>query len=67
MLEWEAISFSRELSNPGIKLGFLALEVNSLLAEMPGKPYIYIYNIVTDNNFIYILYIYQLICIYKDI
>jgi len=41
MLEWVAISFSRELPNPGIKLGSFKLEVNSLPAEIPGKPYIH--------------------------
>ena len=30
--------FSRGSSNPGIKLGSLALQVDSLAAELPGKP-----------------------------
>ena len=38
ILEWVAISFCRDLPNPGIKLGSLALQADSLLTEPPGKP-----------------------------
>ena len=34
-----AYPFSRELPDPGIKLGSPALQVDSLPAELPGKPY----------------------------
>ena len=38
ILEWVAISFSRDLSDPGIKPGFPALQVDSLPTELSGKP-----------------------------
>ena len=38
MLEWEPIPSSADLSNPGIELGSLALQVDSFPAELPGKP-----------------------------
>ena len=38
MLEWAAIPFSRDLSYSGIEPGSLALQVDSLLSEPPGKP-----------------------------
>ena len=41
ILEWVAILFSREFSNPGIKSGSPALQANSLLSEPPGKPFSY--------------------------
>ena len=66
MLERVAISFSRELPNPGIKLGSLVLEVNSLPADIPGKPYIYMaYIYITQYR--YYIYISAYICIYKMI
>ena len=34
MLEWAAISFSRDLSNPGIEPGSLALQTDSLPTEL---------------------------------
>ena len=37
-LQWVAISFSRDLPNPGIKSGSLALKADSLLSEPAGKP-----------------------------
>ena len=37
ILEWVAISFSRDLSDPGIKLGSLALQADSLPSEPPGS------------------------------
>ena len=38
ILEWVAYPFSRDLPNPGIELGFPALQEDSLPAELPGKP-----------------------------
>ena len=38
ILEWVAMPSSREPSNPGIKPRSLALQVDSLLSELPGKP-----------------------------
>ena len=38
ILEWVAISFSRDLPDPGIELGSPALQADSLLSEPPGKP-----------------------------
>ena len=37
VLEWVAISFSRELPNPGIEPRSPELQVDSLPAEPPGK------------------------------
>ena len=37
VLEWVAISFSRDLPNPGIKPGSPALQADVLLSEPPGK------------------------------
>ena len=36
-LEWVAILFSSDLSNPGIKTGSPTLQTDSLLSEPPGK------------------------------
>ena len=41
ILKWVVISFSRGSSVPGIKLGSLALQANSLPFEPPGKPKYY--------------------------
>ena len=38
ILEWVAYPFSRDLPNPGIKLGSPALQADSLPAEPQGKP-----------------------------
>ena len=38
ILEWVVYPFSGDLPNPGIKLGSPALQVDSLPAELPGKP-----------------------------
>ena len=38
ILEWVAVSFSRGSSDPGIEPGSLALQADSSLAELPGKP-----------------------------
>ena len=38
-----------DLPDPGIKLGFPALQVDSLQPELPGKP-IYIYNGTLKKN-----------------
>ena len=37
-LEWVAIPFSRELLDPGIEPGSLALQADSLPSDPPGKP-----------------------------
>ena len=37
ILEWVAIPFSRDLPDPGIKPGSLALQIDYLLSESPGK------------------------------
>ena len=42
ILEWAAISFSRDLPNPGIKPGSPALQTDALLSEPLGKPILYI-------------------------
>ena len=36
--EWFAISFSRNLPDPGVKPGSPALQAGSLPTELPGKP-----------------------------
>ncbi|CAI9152810.1 unnamed protein product [Rangifer tarandus platyrhynchus] len=38
ILEWVAISFSRDLPDPGIEPMSPALEVDSLPSELPRKP-----------------------------
>ena len=38
ILEWVAYPFSRDLPNPGIEPRSPALQVDSLPAELPGKP-----------------------------
>ena len=37
ILEWVAISFSRDLPDPGIEPGSPALQADALLSEAPGK------------------------------
>ena len=38
ILEWVAISFSRDLPDPGIKPRSPALQADALTSELPGKP-----------------------------
>ena len=38
ILEWVAIPFSRDLPNPGIEPRSPALQADSLLTELQGKP-----------------------------
>ena len=38
ILEWVAISFPRDLPDPGIETGSPALEADTLTSEPPGKP-----------------------------
>ena len=38
VLEWVAISFSRDLPDPGIEPRSPALQADALLSEPPGKP-----------------------------
>ena len=40
ILEWVVYPFSRNLLDPGIKPGSPALQVDSLPAELPGKPFL---------------------------
>ena len=42
VLEWFAISFSRDLPNPGIEPGSPTLQADTLPSEPPGKLLIYI-------------------------
>ena len=42
VLEWVAISFSRDLPDPGIKSKSPTLQADALLSEPSGKP-IYLY------------------------
>ena len=39
ILEWAAISFSKDLLNSGIEPGSPALQADALLSEPPGKPF----------------------------
>ena len=39
VLEWVAISFSRDLPDPGTEPGSAALQADSLPSEPPGKTY----------------------------
>ena len=41
--EWVAISFSRDLPDPGIEPGSPALQADTLLSEPPGKPSVQAY------------------------
>ena len=50
MLEWVAISFSRDLSDPGLKPRSPALQADSLLSELPGKP------LLTEDESKFLLY-----------
>ena len=43
ILEWVAISFSRDHPDPGIEPRSPALQADSLPSEPPGKPQYYIY------------------------
>jgi hypothetical protein len=43
ILEWVAYPFSEDLPNPGIEPGSPALQVDSLPAELSGKPYVKFY------------------------
>ena len=38
IMEWVAISFSRDLPDPGIELGSPTLQAHALMSEPPGKP-----------------------------
>ena len=42
VLEWVAISFSRDLPDPGMEPWSPTLQADSLLSEPPGKPQIII-------------------------
>ena len=42
LLEWIAISYSRDLPSPGIEPRFPTLQVNSLLSNPPRKPSLFL-------------------------
>ena len=41
-----------DLPDPGIKPGYPALQADSLLSELPGKPYIYRFIVHLKHNII---------------
>ena len=53
VLEWGAISFSRDLPNSGIKLRSPTLQADALPSEPPRKPDVYIIYIY-NNSIIFI-------------
>ena len=55
ILEWVAYPFSSDLPDQGIKSGSLALQVNSLPAELPGSPKfkVYSFKLNTIKNLIF--------------
>ena len=62
ILEWVAYPSPGDLPNPGIELGSPALQVDSLPAELPGKPDLHIslplFPLPTGNHQ-FVLYIYK--------
>ena len=48
VLEWVAISFSRESSDAGIKPGSPAFQADALTSEPPGKPQSESRSVVSD-------------------
>ena len=69
ILVWVAIPFSRGSSWLGIKFGFLALQMDSLPSEPPGKLlyiYMYMYKYIYVYMYVYVcVYIYMYIYIYR--
>ena len=55
ILEWVAISFSRDLPNPGIEPMSPALQVDSLPAELPEKPRGLSYYLLIKTIFLWFL------------
>ena len=55
ILEWVAYPFSSDLPDQGIKSGSLALQVNSLPAELTGSPKfkVYSFKLNTIKNLIF--------------
>ena len=49
ILEWLAIPFSRDLSDPGIEPGSLIFQADSLQSEPPGKPQEYWSGVIMYN------------------
>ena len=49
---WSGLLFPSpgDLSDPGIEARSPALQADSLLSELPGKPYIYPYSIISQQN-----------------
>ena len=64
ILEWVAISFSRDLPDPGIEPWSLVLQVETLPSEPPGKPNILIWRTANDNVHIVFQYLFLLILFY---
>ena len=49
ILEWVAIPFSGDLPDPGIEPRSPALQADSLLSEIPGKPFLFLFYIMTTR------------------
>ena len=49
ILEWVAISSPEDLPDPGIKPWSPALQADSLLFEIPGKPFLFLFYIMTTR------------------
>ena len=64
ILEWVAISFSRDLPDPGIEPWSSALQTDALPSEPPGKPDILIWYTANDNVHIVFQYLFLLILSY---
>ena len=50
ILEWVAISFSRDLLNPGIEPGSPELQADSLPSEPQGKPHFFFFIWIRKKN-----------------
>ena len=51
ILEWVAYPFSSDLPNPGIEPGSPALQADSLLTELSGKPFCFLAQVYSPNMF----------------
>ena len=54
ILAWVVYPFFRDLPDPGIELGSPTSQVDSLPAELPGKPFKYIIYIYADFESFYV-------------
>ena len=63
ILEWVAYPFSSDLPDQGIEPGSLALELDSLPAELPGSPKfkLYSFKLNTTKNLIFLLATFQVL------